>query len=123
MHDGESPAPPALGWRVLLLAGAVLAVAFTVVGLQAYHRDEVVRCEISGEAGQQVFFSGIGEEVGEGCRYAQLAAQGVQDARYWWLAAGAVVVLTLAALPLIAALPRRRAAPGDGAEPRGRPRR
>ncbi len=87
-------------WRILVLVAAVLAVAFGALGLHAYQANEVVECEVPGATGTQKFFSNVGDDVGEGCQYADRQVQGVQTARWWWYGAGSVLVLTAALLPL-----------------------
>ncbi len=83
-----------------MLVAAILAVAFGALGLHAYQANEVVECEVPGATGTQKFFSNVGDDVGDGCQYADRQTQGVQTARWWWYAAGSVIILTAALLPL-----------------------
>jgi hypothetical protein len=113
-----------VSWRVVLLAGTVLAIAMGLVGL-VLDRSEVGVSEPIGVHYVDQWPTPFERQVYLGDDKRALLEKG--DSELWYFGAGAMAGLTLASLPLLIERERRRArravadgaAPGGTAPPRG----
>lgn len=103
-----------MNWRTLLIAGLALAVSAAVTGL-VIDRNEVGVAEPQGVYYVHQWPTPFEREVYLEPDHRALLSEG--DAGLWYFAAGAILLLTLAAMPALVERERRRRGAEDSGPP------